>query len=63
MMCIRAVRKDRSSNLTSYGQGSTLNIWWRALLCTIPRCEIGGDTGYLETFNKASSLQPAISPV
>jgi hypothetical protein len=54
MMCIRAVRKDRLSNLTSYGEGSTLNIWWRIILCTIPRSEIGTDMDILETFNRAS---------
>jgi hypothetical protein len=52
MMCIRAVRKDRLSNLTSSGQGSTLNIWWRILLCTIPRCEIGVGTDILKPLTR-----------
>ncbi len=52
MMCIRAVRKDRLSNLASYGQGSTLNIWWRTVLCTIPRCEIGADTDILKPLTR-----------
>jgi hypothetical protein len=52
MMCIRAVRKDRLSNLTSSGQGCTLNIWWRILLCTIPWCEIGVSTDILKPLTR-----------
>jgi hypothetical protein len=55
-MCIRAVRKDRLSNLTSYGQGRTLNIWWRTLWCTIPRCEIGADTDILKPLTRHLNL-------
>lgn len=41
MMCIKAVRKDLSSSLTSDEPGKTLNIWWRTFWRSLPLVIIG----------------------
>ena len=41
MMCIKAVRKDLSSSLTSDEPGKNLNIWWRTFWRSLPPVIIG----------------------